>query len=333
MKKVLILILLLFVCPTIVAQGVAGSIASIPFTGEGFSEGDREVYANMFAREFSRLGYQLVTRTSGNSAIFAELNYQRTGSTAEMGKIGKQLKADMVMYGGLVAMSDGRYSISVQIINTETGRIIAADSKILPSIYDMNDSLVKDMSLTLNSNITGRAYRSTYLTGAQQASRQQSSIRQDTIQMQNDYDTANIVKWVGRGGWILGATLMIIPVFIEVSWDIPGYTGFAFLTAEPAQEIFVQGSGLGTADYIPSYYTTEGGTDESSLSLMRGVFWTGAVLLVAGITTDVIFSVKGSRLKQDLESRGIYVHFNPYIAPTLGGGLDYGATFGVAYKF
>ena len=330
MKKVLILMLLFCFSATLMSQGISGSIASIPFTGEGFSQGEREVYANMFATEFSSLGYQLVTRTTANSAIFDELNYQRTGSTAEMIDVGKQLKADMVMYGGLVKMSDGRYNITAQIVDTKTANIIASDSRFIPSIYDMNSDLVKDMSLKLNATITGVRFQSTYLTGAEQSSRQQSSIRQDTIQMQNDYDMSKIGTWTGRGAWILGATLMLIPMFVEFSFDIPGYTGFAFLTAEPNELIFIESSGTpGSLDYTASY---KGGYPQETLNLMRGAFWTGTALLIAGITTDVIFSVKGSRLKQDLASRGVYVHFNPYIAPTLGG-FDYGATFGVAYKF
>lgn len=153
----------------------SNSIASIPFRGETLNKDSAEMIASIFVSEFIPLGYKLVTRTSAQQAINAELSYQRSGATRDAINFGKQLKANFVLVGA-VAKFDYRYSVYIQLINVSTGSIEGSSSYYVNSLSDINRNVARTMANEIHNSM--KQNKSDY-----------SASFYDAVKI-NDYETA-----------------------------------------------------------------------------------------------------------------------------------------------
>ena len=153
----------------------SNSIASIPFRGETLNKDSAEMIASIFVSEFIPLGYKLVTRTSAQQAINAELSYQRSGATRDAINFGKQLKANFVLVGA-VAKFDYRYSVYIQLINVSTGSIEGSSSYYVNTLSDINRNVAQIMANEIDKSM--KQNKSDY-----------SASFYDAVKI-NDYETA-----------------------------------------------------------------------------------------------------------------------------------------------
>lgn len=153
----------------------SSTIASIPFRGDPLNKDSSEMIASIFVSEFVPLGYKLVTRTSAQQAINAELSYQRSGATRDAISFGKQLKANFVLVGA-VAKFDYRYSVYIQLINVSTGSIEGSSSYYVNTLSDINRNVAKTMANEIHNSI--KQNKSDY-----------SETFYDAVKI-NDYETA-----------------------------------------------------------------------------------------------------------------------------------------------
>ncbi len=324
MKKILIVMCLLS-CFSINAFAQKQQMAVVSFTGSKLSSDEASGLIDLFIGELTKSEYRndftlLARNESALRTAYGELNFQRDSmlDESQMGEIGKELGAGWVFYG--TVSSFGGNSITINILDVETKRIVATANRRFSNLHQVTEGgNATDMVKELISKVRGERF----------VSRQEAMQRQQTSNYGDEYKTVTTLKMVGRGLWIGGATFMLGAVVLDLAISDMGLFGFMIYPTE--SEVYAQ-----YGSYSAYYDAT--GTYNSyydwSKPTLNAFFWGGLVLVAAGVTMDIIFSMKESEAE-----RALNYAFIPYINPEMdmygnfNGNVDLGMQFAFSYKF
>ncbi len=297
MKKIILAIILLNLSAfNLLSQE---KMAVVSFSGRNLSEGEGQSLLNIFTAELSKSQYRkdfiLITRDdTALRTAYSELNYQRTAmlNANQMSKVGQQLGANWVFYGTVDEFNGA--SITINIVEVESSRIIATVNRKMSSIFDVN-SHSSEMVRELISGIRGVNFVS--------KAEQRESSQEDLVKR---YST---VKWVGRGMWIGGTATAV--------------AGFVCLF-----------SSLGSTSYVSGTYAdpyanpVDINISNPLLTASIVCFVTGGILIAAGVPLDIIYGKKEQEARANLQ-----YSFTPYILPDINGNMNTGVQFQFSYKF
>jgi len=121
--------------------GKKPSLAILPFTGGGGSDGDT-IGMLLGNQEGLKKVFSVVPRTSNINAIMKEQQYQRSGLTDSdtIAKLGKQLNADYVVAGHIQSLGKSKL-VLITIIHVESFQQIAGDYIEYKDISEMHAAL------------------------------------------------------------------------------------------------------------------------------------------------------------------------------------------------
>jgi len=113
---------------------------------------DTVMLSEMLRNEFIRLGrFQVITRNQTIKTI-EEVEFQNSSIASEAGAItiGKMLNAKRAIIGSF-GILDGKYYLTLQLFDLETGQFLTAENIVAPTISEIINNMGKTISLIADS--------------------------------------------------------------------------------------------------------------------------------------------------------------------------------------
>jgi TolB-like protein len=147
MRRQFLLLLLLLPLAAFGQGGEAPVITVLDFQASGISEGEITIFTDFIASHIVGTGKYTVIDRMQRRAILAEIEFSYADCTDEACQleIGKLLSASQIIVGSLGKFG-AKYILNIKLVEVETGKSLAASSKI----YNSLDDLLQDsQNLTL----------------------------------------------------------------------------------------------------------------------------------------------------------------------------------------
>ncbi len=310
MRKFYNLILCLFIFTFISTAAFAKTIAVIPFEGD-VSSATLKGMTDRFIHSFVNLGYNVLSRDDKDLAgILKEFDFQTDmviddKNISEFALIG----ANLVLVGN-VSQYRNETTVSVKIIDVQTGVIKATSIATMSNNVDYVSEMTKELDARLNGKKyvpkinSGNSDNNSRVNQRNNNSFNPSPAPNGQKQIQQ-YNRVRQLKIFGRATWLTG--LATSGSILLVDYMINGYL-FSFLDSNS--------------------YSSKYSSYDTMSSLYSTFFWTGVALFSIGVIMDVYFSIQEKALAKNLS-----YSFAPYVVPDEFGNVNMGGVIQVSYRF